>query len=621
MRVIGDHTPNLRGILLVTLLGLIALNIIACAKAIPAGEENSTILILKAVDYGEIRHIEYIPKPLYKAKALLCSEIAKELLLKALYNMELDEMKLNFILACKHDGYFSETPDSLKFSPEATFYATWLLKMIGSMPKINASLLLSELRKAETFDKAYYVVMTLKLIGYNVSERLLQDFDLDYAVAWVRNSSRSSIKATAMWLCLFKDGEKAKWLLEHARDLGAKVRAKLALGNYSYEDITSLDYSEWFNIETLIIFKPVFVNVTIVPAIVVKEEPKIVNLNIVKWPDEIINDYEFSWSLEDSRIVSRLKADNRLLTFVHYIAREETAYLKIEQVKFGKINVTCIYKPPYALKLSIGGLEYELMGTAYRAQWCLDVLLTGTYNLKAIIKSSRSLLMGEGVVKLKASYERTLLDYAWLGLPLLSTTIALCGAPSRRRRLRLGLPAVVIQIVPAYYAYELLKLHPLWFTLASGVVLLIIARLIDKEALEACLGHIIVITALCMASMLTSNPIVLLLGGIGSGLFLASAILYPSERERTERLYKSTILVYSLGIMLMGLINQLAVEIASFLYAPDEAFIDSIRIQAMLIADLIALTPVIAPLVHLARLIHSFERAKEAEAIVRAIGK
>ena len=97
MRVIGDHTPNLRGILLVTLLGLIALNIIACAKAIPAGEENSTILILKAVDYGEIRHIEYIPKPLYKAKALLCSEIAKELLLKALYNMELDEMKLNSV--------------------------------------------------------------------------------------------------------------------------------------------------------------------------------------------------------------------------------------------------------------------------------------------------------------------------------------------------------------------------------------------------------------------------------------------------------------------------------------------------------------------------------------------
>ncbi|RLF21338.1 MAG: hypothetical protein DRM97_06810, partial [Thermoprotei archaeon] len=234
-------------------------------------------------------------------------------------------------------------------------------------------------------------------------------------------------------------------------------------------------------------------------------------------------------------------------------------------------------------------------------------------------ESPRGILIGEGTIRLEASFERTLLDHAWIGLPLLSTIVALCGAPNRRRKLRLGIPAIIAQVTPAYYAFEILKLHPIWFTLASGVILLILARLVDKEALEACLGHIIVITALCMASMLTSNPIVLLLGGIGSGLFLASAVLYPSERERTERLYKSTMLMYALGILIMGLINQLAIDLANFLYAPDEAFIDSIRIQAMFIANLIALTPVMAPLVHLARLIHAFERAREAEAIVKAV--
>ncbi|GEM_PF-2931406 len=50
-------------------------------------------------------------------------------------------------------------------------------------------------------------------------------------------------------------------------------------------------------------------------------------------------------------------------------------------------------------------------------------------------------------------------------------------------------------------------------------------------------------------------------------------------------------------------------------------FIDSIRIQAMFIANLVALTPIIAPLIHLARLVHAFERAKEAEAIVKAVGR
>lgn len=39
----------------------------------------------------------------------------------------------------------------------------------------------------------------------------------------------------------------------------------------------------------------------------------------------------------------------------------------------------------------------------------------------------------------------------------------------------------------------------------------------------------------------------------------------------------------------------------------------------MFIADLVALTPIVAPLVHLARLIHIFERAKEAEAIVKSL--
>jgi len=620
MRVIDNHTPNLRGILLIIiLLGLIALNIIACVKAILASEVNPTILVLKAVDYGEIRHVEYVPRPLYEVKALTCSEVAKELLLKAIYGMELDDAKLSFILACKRQGYFSQTPDNVDFNPEATLYATWLLKTIGAKPKVNASLLLEELNKADTFDKAYYIVMALELLGYNVSKSMLRDFDLGYAVSWIRNSSKPSVKATSMWLCLFKDTRKAEWLLENAQDLGAKVRARPVLGDYPYKDLINLDFSEWFNIETLIALKPTSVNVTIVPAIVVKQEPRVVSIGIVRWPNEVVKDYEFSWSLKEDKIVSRLEFDNRLLTFEHYIAREETAWLKLEQAGFGLINITCVYKPPYTLRLSIGGLEFKLEGDSYEEHWTLEVPLAGEYKVKALIESPRGMLVGEGTIRLEASFERTLLDYAWIGIPLLSTIAALCGAPNRRRKLRLGLPIIIVQVAPAYYAFEVLKLHPIWFTLASGIILLILARLIDKEALEACLGHIIMITALCMASMLTSNPIILLLGGIGSGLFLASAVLYPSERERTERLYKSTMLIYSLGILIMGLVNQLAVDIAGYLYVPDEAFIDSIRIQAMFIADLIALTPIIAPLIHLARLIHAFERAREAEAIVKAV--
>ena len=242
--------------------------------------------------------------------------------------------------------------------------------------------------------------------------------------------------------------------------------------------------------------------------------------------------------------------------------------------------------------------------------------LIGNYKVKAFIYSRNSILIGEGVIDLEASFKRTLLDYAWLELSLLSIVVALSSIPSKRKMLKLGVSALVIQIIPTYYAYEFLKLHPIWFTLISGVILLVVTRLIIRESFNRCLSHIIVITFLCMASMITSDPIILLLGDISSGLFLVSAILCPSERERTERLHKSTMIIYSLGILIMNLINQLEVQIASFLYAPDEAFIDSVRMQAMFIAHVIA---IIAPLVHLARLIHTFERVREVKKLLEKL--
>jgi len=51
--------------------------------------------------------------------------------------------------------------------------------------------------------------------------------------------------------------------------------------------------------------------------------------------------------------------------------------------------------------------------------------------------------------------------------------------------------------------------------------------------------------------MIMGNPLILLLGGFGAGLFLASAIVYPSEMDKTERFYKSTMLIYSLGVLFL----------------------------------------------------------------------
>ncbi len=114
----GLHiAPKVRG--LIYIIGLLTMLTLATSATSICGE-CALVIVLKAIDYGEIRHVEYVPRPLYEAKTLTCSEVAKELLLKAIYGVELDDAKLSFILACRRDGYFSRTPSEAGFDAEAT---------------------------------------------------------------------------------------------------------------------------------------------------------------------------------------------------------------------------------------------------------------------------------------------------------------------------------------------------------------------------------------------------------------------------------------------------------------------------------------------------------------------
>ena len=87
----------------------------------------------------------------------------------------------------------------------------------------------------------------------------------------------------------------------------------------------------------------------------------------------------------------------------------------------------------------------------------------------------------------------------------------------------------MLQIVPLGI-YQILELHPLWYTLGVGLALLVVAWIVDRVALRVSLEYITILSLLSIASFLTTNPLVLLLGGIGSAIFLGSALLYPSER-------------------------------------------------------------------------------------------
>ncbi len=75
-------------------------------------------------------------------------------------------------------------------------------------------------------------------------------------------------------------------------------------------------------------------------------------------------------------------------------------------------------------------------------------------------------------------------------------------------------------------------LHPLWLTLGYGALLLALTYLIEKEAFYRCLSHIVILTALTSTAMIMGNPLILLLGGFGAGLFLASGDNLSREEIR-----------------------------------------------------------------------------------------
>ena len=145
MRVTGRTAKYIIIIMILIVIIIAAYNLVSALIELQKSRHGKVTIILSAIDYGEIKYVEYVPKPFYEAKSLTCSEIARELLLNAIYGIELDEGKLNFILACERNGYFSRTPSENDFDAESTLYATWLLLEIGAKPYINNTLLIEEI--------------------------------------------------------------------------------------------------------------------------------------------------------------------------------------------------------------------------------------------------------------------------------------------------------------------------------------------------------------------------------------------------------------------------------------------------------------------------------------------
>lgn len=561
-------------------------------------------VVLKPMDYGYIIHVEYVPRPQYQHKSTTASEIAKELILRKIYGEDIDESLLTFLLKCRRNGYFSSTPAGKDVDIESTFYSAWLFKMLNIDFSLDSKLFEDILCKSTLFKDAFYSARILELIGYDIGRECFRGWDLGYAVAWVKGSDNPSVEATRLFLLMFRDGEKTEWL----RNRGVVIPCGEA---YFYK---RLDYGEWYNIELLITRRPIFVNASVYPKIIVNEKPRLEYVRCIMWPSLELN-YTFEWMLVNNSVVSTIKCGYRILRFEHLVSRKEYATIKIVQ-NTGRLYLSTSYRPPYTLKINVAGIEYKWIVKGFDFNVSIDLPAYGSLKIKCVIVGKDSILIGEKTVFLETSYERRLLDYGFIILPLFSSLIGILGS---RRSIRLRGTLLAVQTVPFAPLFFILDLNPLIITLSYGVFILLTTYVFDRQAFNRAVSHTIVLISLSATSMVIGNPLILLLGGFGATIFLVSAILYPSEIDKTERFYKSTMLLYSLGTLAMTILNNVATQIANLLYVPESGFIQAVKTQTLFISNLFSLTPVIAPIYHLTRLIHTYERARDVKEILKRI--
>ena len=574
----------------------LSLLLLIVAALAPAAFSQPLVRIqLSPADRGYIVHVEHVPHPSFKASDMLVSDVALQLLEYAVYGKELPGNLLDYIYSCYSDGMFSQRPGEPP-NAMATFYASLLARQVGLKFALNLSKVRGYVNDS-SFYQAFFSSLVLSLYG----ERLqgLEGFQLqDGSVSLVRGARIPNSEATALWYIFLNDSSSWGWLEKH------------------------FPFDTWpGKLRFLYYFtrRPVYVNATIFPLVVVNLEPRPVKLSALRWPGEPVN-ASYSFYVENGTVVSVVSAGGRVLKFRHEVAREEHALVTLKSER-GAVVVEAEYRPPYVLRLDIGGIKLEWVSDQPHLQRRVELPIYGVLKVTAEIVSEDILLRGCSEIRLEAGFERSLLDYAAIAVPGL-VLLVFAFSVHRRKRKKILPVLVALQAAPAAFTGNiLLEVHPLWITLAYSAALLAAIFALDRKAFWRAVDHAVPLALLAAAAMILESPAIIILAGIGAAFFLATAVKYPSERSKVESLYRTIMLLYSISLLASGFLIVLSVPLAQMAFAPDAGFIDSVRIQAEYVADLIMLMPVLSGIYVFGRAVFVFKRAKAAEEMIRDLTK
>jgi len=168
----------------------------------------------------------------------------------------------------------------------------------------------------------------------------------------------------------------------------------------------------------------------------------------------------------------------------------------------------------------------------------------------------------------------------------------------------------VVRVVGGLAAYGVM---------ASAAVLVSVALAAGTGAVKRAVEWILVVGLVLASTMLSGNPLLIVVAGIGLGIFALTIWLYPGEFGLVYRTAAATMLFWGLTTIVFAFVARMVTAIASMLtYTPDFGFLNAVYINATMVANFIILLPVIASLYTLMRLYMTSRRARDVkEALTR----
>jgi len=156
--------------------------------------------------------------------------------------------------------------------------------------------------------------------------------------------------------------------------------------------------------------------------------------------------------------------------------------------------------------------------------------------------------------------------------------------------------------------------------MASVAVLASVALTAGIDAVKRAVEWVLVVGLVLASTVLSGNPLLVVVAGVGLGVFALAIWLYPSEFGLVYRTAAATMLFWGLATLVFAFIVRMVTAIAPMLtYTPDLGFLNAVYVNATMVANFIILLPVIASLYTLMRLYMTSRRAREVGAVLKQL--